>query len=102
MSTKEQAHTAAARPSKRAMEAAIDMEVHAALSTRTDAKALELDKRFPAYDDMLAVLKGLRRTIASMGGDLEVTAPESINANTYHDELARIDALLARATGAAK
>ena len=52
-------HTAEARPSDRAMKAAVNMEAHAALSTRTDAKAAALDDHFPGYDEMLEALKRL-------------------------------------------
>jgi hypothetical protein len=52
-----------------------------------------------AAPDMLRMLRSLLRTVSSMGGDLKVTAPESINANTYEDELRRINALIAKAEG---
>ncbi len=52
-----------------------------------------------AAPDMLAALKGAIRTIASMGGDLEVAAPESINANSYEDEVRRLYAVVAKAEG---
>lgn len=44
------------KPSARALRAAVDMEVHAACSTRTDAKAAALDGHFPAYDEVLDAL----------------------------------------------
>jgi hypothetical protein len=47
------------QPSERAMKAAVEMEVHAVLSTTTAAKARELDDAFPAYDSALAALRGI-------------------------------------------
>jgi hypothetical protein len=46
-----------ARPTDRAMKAAVEMEIHAACSTMTIAKGAALDEAFPAYDDMLAALR---------------------------------------------
>lgn len=52
MTAEKSSHT----PTQRAMKAAVDMEVHAAISTRTDAKAKALDEHFPGYDAMVAAL----------------------------------------------
>lgn len=41
------------RPTERAMKAAVEMEIHATIGTRTVAKGETLDKWFPAYDDLL-------------------------------------------------
>lgn len=41
------------RPTERALKAAIEMEIHAAVGTRTVDKGAKLDKCFPAYDDLL-------------------------------------------------
>lgn len=76
-------------------------------STRMDAadatgrkgRATRTGHLAAAAPDMLVALKAALRTIASMGGDLEVTAPESINANTYDDELRRLRAVIAKAEG---
>jgi hypothetical protein len=56
---------------------------------------------FAAAPGLLSALRAAHKTIASMGADLEVAAPQSINANTYQDELRRISATLTKATGAA-
>lgn len=44
-------------PSERAMVAAVQMEIHCTLSTKTVDKGLALDNRFPAYDELLSALK---------------------------------------------
>lgn len=45
------------RPTERAMKAAVEMEMHAAVGTRTVDKGATLDKCFPAYDELLAALQ---------------------------------------------
>ncbi|NTA79926.1 hypothetical protein G6L13_05430 [Agrobacterium tumefaciens] len=45
------------RPTERAMKAAVEMEMHAAVGTRTVDKGATLDKCFPAYDDLLEATK---------------------------------------------
>lgn len=49
--------TADSRPTERAMKAAVEMEMHAAIGTKTVAKGKALDKCFPAYDELLEVAK---------------------------------------------
>lgn len=62
------------RPSERAMRAAVEMEIHAAISSTTLSKAEELDKAFPAYDDMLAALKSLVADCAAYhGNEIRIT-----------------------------
>lgn len=51
------------KPTERAFKAAVNMEVHAACSTRTDEKAAALDEHFPAYDDLLTALTELNGAI---------------------------------------
>lgn len=46
-------------PTERAMKAAVDMEVHAACSTQTIAKARALDGHFLGYDDVVVALENL-------------------------------------------
>lgn len=53
-------------PSQRAMRAAVDMEMHAACSTTTKAKAEALDAIFPEYDNMLLSLKVLLELTSEM------------------------------------
>lgn len=45
------------RPTERAMKAAVEMEIHAAVSSSTLAKGAAIDKYFSGYDDLLAALK---------------------------------------------
>lgn len=52
-----------------------------------------------AAPELVEALRQAVRTIASMGADLEVAAPESVNANSYQDELRRLRAAIAKATG---
>lgn len=47
------------RPTERAMKAAVEMEMHAAVGTTTVAKGETLDKCFPAYDDLLRSLRSI-------------------------------------------
>ncbi|MBZ9807643.1 hypothetical protein [Mesorhizobium sp. ESP-6-2] len=49
------AHT----PTERAMKCAIEMELHAACSSQTIAKAQAIDDLFPAYDDILSALESI-------------------------------------------
>lgn len=49
--------TADSRPTERAMKAAVEMEMHAAVGTKTVAKGETLDKCFPAYDELLIEAK---------------------------------------------
>lgn len=49
--------------SKRAMKAAVDMEVHAACSTTTKGKAEALEAHFPAYDKLLSLARDYRGAI---------------------------------------
>lgn len=53
---------------ERAMRCAVEMEIHAACSTTTRVKAIEIDNQFPGYDDMLAALKGLAPIISEIHG----------------------------------
>lgn len=76
-------------PSLRAMTAAVVMEAHAAVGTRTDAKAHELDDHFPAYDEVLAALQNL----VDFCEDVFVKPNEN-------DDLAFARAALAKAEGA--
>ncbi len=48
-----------ARPTDRAMKAAVEMEMHATVGTRTIDKGAMLDKHFPAYDELLEAMKGI-------------------------------------------
>jgi len=48
---------------------------------------------------LVEALEAAIKAIASMGGDLEVAAPDSINANSYGDELRRLRAALSLAKG---
>lgn len=80
---------------ERAMKAAVEMEIHAALSTTTAAKGEELDKYFPAHDEMLIALRECR--------DL-ATLAKSLTANGSDDEYIRavsalIEITLAKAEG---
>ncbi len=43
------------------MKAAVEMEMHAAVGTRTVDKGATLDKCFPAYDELLDALKALHK-----------------------------------------
>ncbi len=45
------------RPPQRAMAAAVEMEIHCAIGSKTIDKAHDIDDRFPAYDEMLAALR---------------------------------------------
>lgn len=47
------------KPTERAKAAAVEMEIHAAAGSSTLEKAVALDKFFPAYDEILDVLKKL-------------------------------------------
>jgi hypothetical protein len=49
----------AAKPTERAMRAAVNLEVQEPWLKYTEHTAEELDKSFPAYDDMLAALQAL-------------------------------------------
>lgn len=65
--------------------------------TERAANAALIVNAVNAHADLVAALRSARRTISSMGGDLEVTAPESINANSYRDDLRRINEALKKA-----
>lgn len=56
-------------PSERAMKAAVVMEVHAACSTTTRAKALALDELFPGHDALLKALADLCAAYAACNGE---------------------------------
>lgn len=86
-------------PSRRAFEAAISMEIHAACSTQTVGKARELDRHFPAYDDMLAAGAAVLDY---------ATLPEILANNDRHEDtvfairigdLRRLNAAIAKAEG---
>lgn len=62
------------KPSRRAAEAAVEMEILTACSMTTHRKAVELDKRFPDYDALLArssqdaeTIKALREALMKAG-----------------------------------
>lgn len=63
------------------------------------ANAALIVRAVNSHADLLAALRAAVKTIASIGGDLEVAAPESINANTYRDDIARLNAAIVKATG---
>lgn len=51
------------------MKAAVEMEMHAAVGTRTVDKGTTLDKCFPAYDELLVALKKAVAQLERMGSD---------------------------------
>ena len=59
------------RPTERAMKAAVEMEMHAAVGTTTLAKGETLDKCFPAYDDLLVAAN---KTVDGLAEEYLITA----------------------------
>lgn len=48
---------------------------------------------------LLAELRSARKIVASMGEDLRVSAPGSVNASSFDDALRRMDGLISKAEG---
>ncbi|MDH1268950.1 hypothetical protein N5C81_15095 [Rhizobium pusense] len=63
--------TADSRPTERAMKAAVEMEMHAAVGTRTVDKGATLDKCFPAYDGLL---DAANKTVDGLAEEYLITA----------------------------
>lgn len=65
-------------PSKRAIHAAVDMEVHAACATTTLSKAEALDRHFPDYDDLIEAARPFEEIIQESTEDLPDSEPVTV------------------------
>jgi hypothetical protein len=87
------------------MKAAVSMEIHAACSTSTLGKGIELDKAFPAYDEVLKALEPFALVAEHDIGDGEMDSDWFTVMTTYNEaprltvgDFRRALAVIAKAT----